>query len=99
MHVLGHLVVALAIIIAAMIVAFAYRFTPVVAHEFVNQMKVLALHLQFVTGVPSFRVGREPDCANWHNFRRRERSHHPSCLESEQRGVWQKAGEMAPEVF
>jgi hypothetical protein len=30
MHFLGHLVLALAIIIAAMIVAFAFRFTPVV---------------------------------------------------------------------
>jgi hypothetical protein len=33
MH-LGHLVLALAIIIAAMIVAFAFRFTPVVERSF-----------------------------------------------------------------
>jgi hypothetical protein len=34
MHFLGHLVLALAIIIAAMIVALAFRFTPVVERKF-----------------------------------------------------------------
>jgi len=34
MHFLGHLALALAIVIAAMIVAFALRFTPVVEHRF-----------------------------------------------------------------
>jgi hypothetical protein len=34
MHFLGHLVLALAIIIAAMIVAFAFRFTPVTERAF-----------------------------------------------------------------
>jgi hypothetical protein len=34
MHFLGHLVLALAIIIAAMIVAFAFRFTPVTERSF-----------------------------------------------------------------
>ncbi len=35
MNFLGHLVLALAIIIAAMIVAFAFRFTPVATRELV----------------------------------------------------------------
>jgi hypothetical protein len=34
MHFLGHVVLALAIIIAAMIIAFAFRFTPVVTRGF-----------------------------------------------------------------
>jgi hypothetical protein len=36
MHFLGHLVLALAIIIAAMIVAFAFRFTPVTERSFLQ---------------------------------------------------------------
>jgi len=34
MHFLGHLVLALSIIIAAMIIAFAFRFAPVVERSF-----------------------------------------------------------------
>jgi len=34
MHFLGHLVLALAVIIAAMVVAFAFRFTPVAKRSF-----------------------------------------------------------------
>jgi energy-coupling factor transporter transmembrane protein EcfT len=45
MHFLGHLVLALAIIIAAMIVAFAFRFTPVVAREFIGVGDAQADHV------------------------------------------------------